>query len=116
MRFAISLEGSFKSPKRIAAAAFGLACLDAMRDAPGVDAACAQRAALDRAFAARRVRLLVLQRLMHEGPRLVRAGHHAVAAADADVAVHQHDAVRAFERSAGRADIHARRDSRNAGT
>ena len=41
--------------------------------------------------------------------RLVGAGHHAVAAADAAVAVDQHDAVGALERGAGRADVDAGR-------
>ena len=41
--------------------------------------------------------------------RLVRAGHHAIAAADADVPVDQHDAVGALERSAGGADVDAGR-------
>ena len=109
MRFAISLEGSFRSPKRIAAAPSALHASTQCGMPPGVDAARAQRAAFHGAFPAGRIRLLILQRLMHEGPRLVGAGHHAVAAADADMAVHQHDAVRALERSAGGADIDARR-------
>jgi pyruvate/2-oxoglutarate dehydrogenase complex dihydrolipoamide acyltransferase (E2) component len=74
-----------------------------------VDAVHAQGAALDAALAARHVGLLVGERLVHEGARLVRAGHHAVAAADAGVAVDQHDAVGALERGAGGADVDARR-------
>ena len=46
---------------------------------------------------------------MDEGARAVRAGHDAVAAADAGVLVDQHDAVVALERGAGRAHVHARR-------
>jgi hypothetical protein len=34
---------------------------------------------------------------MNEGTCLVRAGHHAVAAADADVFVNQDNAINAFE-------------------
>ncbi len=74
-----------------------------------VDAVHAQRAALDAALAARHVGLLFGQRFVHERARLVRAGHHAVAAADAGVAVDHHDAVGALERRAGRADVDARR-------
>ena len=64
---------------------------------------------LDAALAARHVRLLVGDGLVHEGARLVGAGHHAVAAADAGVAVDQHDAVGALERRAGRAHVDAGR-------
>ena len=42
---------------------------------------------------------------MHEGARLVRAGHDAITAANADMFVHQHNAVSTFERGAGRAHI-----------
>ena len=61
------------------------------------------------ALAARHVRLLVDDRLVHERARLVRARHHAVAAADAAVPVHQHDAVGALERRTGGADVDAGR-------
>ena len=74
-----------------------------------VDAVHAQRAALDAALAARHVGLLVDDLLVHERARLVWAGHHAVTAADAAVAVHQHDAVGALERRAGGADVDAGR-------
>ena len=113
---AISLDGSLRSPKRHRAAAFVVARLDAGRDAAPRRCGDAQRAAFDRALAARRIRLLILQRLVHEGSRLVGAGHHAVAAADADVLVDEHDAVGALERGAGRADVHAGRVRRSAGT
>jgi len=53
----------------------------------------AQRAPLDAALAPRHVRLLVGDILVHERAGLVGAGHDAVAAADAGVAIHQHDAV-----------------------
>ena len=108
--------GSLRSPNSIAPPPLGGAGLDAGRQAAGIDARRAQRAALDRALAARRVRLLVVDRLVHERARLVGAGHHAVAAADADVPVDQHDAVGPLERGAGRADVDAGRAWRNAGT
>jgi hypothetical protein len=69
----------------------------------------AEIAALDAALAPRRAGQLLLHLLVDEGARLVRAGHDAVAAADAGVPVHHHDAVGAFERGAGGADVDARR-------
>ncbi len=86
-----------------------LAGFDAGRCAALVDAVHAQRAAFDAALAARHLGLLVGERLVHEGACLVRAGHHAIAAADATVAVDQHDAVGALEGRAGRAHVDAGR-------
>src|SRR3989344_4761151 len=86
-----------------------VAGLDAGRDAAFVHAVHAQGTGLDRALAARRVRFLAGGFFVHERPRLVGAGHHAVAAADADMLVYQHDAVGALERGARGADVHARR-------
>ena len=74
-----------------------------------VDAMNAEVARFDRALAPRRPGPRVLDPLVHEGARLERARHHAVAAADAGVLVHQHDAVRALERGAGGADVDAGR-------
>ena len=74
-----------------------------------IDAVHAQGAALDAALAARHVRILVGEFLVHERARLVRAGHDAIAAADADMPVDQHDAVGALERRAGGADVDAGR-------
>src|SRR4030065_1743332 len=71
-----------KQDGMVAASCTGLrAC---SRLLPLVDTMHAQRAAFDRAFAARHVGKLVSQGLMHERPCLVRAGHHAIAAADAE--------------------------------
>src|SRR3989339_1362075 len=67
------------------------------------------RAALDRTHAARHVGFLVAQRLVHKRARLVRAGHHTVAATDTNVFIHQHNAVRALERGASGTDIHTGR-------
>ncbi len=50
---------------------------------------------------------LVFDRLVNEGARLVGASHDAIAATDANVLVHEDDAVRALERGAGRADVDA---------
>jgi hypothetical protein len=87
----------------------GVAGLDAGRILVAVDTLNAERTGLDASLAARHFRILVGQRLMHEGTRLVRTGHHAVTTADADVPVDQDDAVGALHRSAGRADIDAGR-------
>src|SRR5574340_800489 len=56
--------------------------LGAGRLLAAVDAVHAHRAALDAALAAWHLGLLRRERLVHEAARLVRAGHHAVAAAD----------------------------------
>src|SRR4030065_760452 len=69
----------------------------------------AQRAGFDRTLAARRMRLLAGGDFVHERARLVRAGHPAIAAADADMLVDQHDAIGALERGTGPHDVHARR-------
>src|SRR5450830_841388 len=45
---------------------------------------------------------------MDKGACFVWAGHQAIATANADVLVHQHDAIGALERSACRAHIDAR--------
>src|SRR3990172_7892313 len=74
-----------------------------------VDGVEAQRGGVDEALAAWHVRVLRGDLLEHDRARLVWAGHHAIAAADADVAVDQHDAVGAFERGAGGADVDAGR-------
>src|SRR5450759_864092 len=64
-----------------------------------IDAVHAQRAALGAAIAARHIRVLVGDFLKYDRARFVGARHHAIAAADADVPVDQHDAVGALERS-----------------
>src|SRR5512140_1456220 len=74
-----------------------------------IDAVHAQRAALGAAIAAGHVGILVANSLKHDRTRLVGAGHHAIAAADADMPVDQHDTVGALERSAGGADVDAGR-------
>src|SRR5512141_138149 len=66
-----------------------------------IDAVHAQRTALGAALAARHVRILPGDIVEHDRSRLVGAGHDAIAAADADVPVDQHDAVGALERGAG---------------
>ena len=76
---------------------------------PVVAAADAQVAALHTTLAARDPGQLVVHHLMDEAARLVGAGHHAVAAADAGMPVHHHDAVGALERGPGRADVHTGR-------
>ena len=50
-------------------------------------------------------RFLIVQRLVNEGPRLVGAGHHTVAAANANVAVDKDNTVSAPEGCAGGADV-----------
>ncbi len=108
-RCAISLCGSLRSPKRSALwpAAAQASTHAGMRSRSIRWTHSVQR--FDAALAARHVRLLVRDRLVDERARAVRAGHHAVAAADARVPVDQHDAVGALERRAGRADVDAGR-------
>ena len=86
------------------------ACLGAGRlVVAAVNTVDAEGAGLDAAFAARRDGFLLRQVFMDEGAAFVGAGQYAVAAADAAVAVYQDDAVGAFERGAGGADINAGR-------
>jgi hypothetical protein len=47
--------------------------------------------------------------LIHEGARLIGAGHHAKATAEADKFVNQYDAIAALERGPGRAYVDAER-------
>ena len=103
-------SGSLRSPNTIAAACPCRRRLRRRREAAPASMRCTHSVQPSaRALAARHVGLLVVERLVHERARLVRAGHHAIAAADADVLVHQHDAVGALERGAGRADVDAGR-------
>ncbi len=83
--------------------------LDTRRAAVVIHAMYAEGAALYGAFAARRVRLLATERLVDERTGVEGTRHHAVATADADVLVDEHDAVVAAKRRAGRAHVHARR-------
>ena len=83
--------------------------LHAGRLAVAVDAVNTKRTTLYRSLATWRVGFLVFQRLVDKLARLVRTGHHAVTAADTGMLVDQNDTVCAFERGAGRADIHAGR-------
>ena len=78
---------------------------DAGRHAARVDTVNAQRARFGSSGASWHLGPLVLERLVHKGTRLVGAGHHAIAAPDADVPVDQDDAVGSFERGSGRADV-----------
>lgn len=88
---------------------FFRALLDAGGHLPLVDAMNAEGAGFDAANTSRNFGTLPGKMQMHEGAGLVRAGHHAVAAANAGVAIHQHNAVRSLERSPCRADIDAGR-------
>lgn len=74
-----------------------------------IDAVYTQRAPFHRALATRRFWQLVGEILMDKRPRFKRTGHHAIAAADTDVFVHQNKAITTLERRAGGTDVHARR-------
>ena len=64
-----------------------------------IDSMYAHGATFHGALAAWNFRFLVGQYFMYKRSCLVRAGHHAVAASDADMLVNKHDAICSLERS-----------------
>ena len=105
-----ALSGSLRSPKMMAwCPAAAQASAQAVEVPPLSQPVDAQIATLHAPLAARGLGQLLSDDLMDEGPRLVGAGHHAVAAADTGVPIHHDDAIGPLERGPGGADVHAGR-------